>query len=170
MNYDQLMGFIAGNATMFLLVAVIFTLNHAKNTLFENPLSNSGQTSVTFSLFGRKKVKQAEPVNIAKPDIMVVAQLYEDGTATIKAKDYMGTPYPTSMQEYATHTTLNALNFFLAPSTPEPEIEAVRETSTVLEPIAVDVEREEALNVIQPMLDGGDQFGNLVKGIKKGKA
>ena len=154
MNYDQLMGFIAGNATMFLLVAVIFTLNHVKNILFKNP----------------EPKKQAEPVNIAKPDIMVVAQLYADGTATINAKDYMGTPYPTSMQEYAIHTTLNALNFVLVPSTPEPEIEAVREASTVLQGVEVDVEREEALDVIQPMLDGGDQFGNLVKGIKNGKA
>jgi hypothetical protein len=170
MNYDQLMGFIAGLVIMFLLVAVIFTLNQAKKTLFENPLSNSGQTNVTFSLFGRKKVKQPMPVNIAKPDIMVVAQLYEDGTATINAKDYMGTPYPTSMQEYAIHRTLNALSSVLAPSTPESEIEAVREASTVLQGVEVDVEREEALNVIQPMLDGGDQFGNLVKGIKKGKA
>lgn len=169
MNYDQLMGFIAGNATMFVLVAVIFTLNHAKNTLFENPLLDSSQTSITFNLFrfGLKKVKQPMPVNIAKPDIIVVAQLYQDGTATIKAKDCMGTPYPTSMQEYAIHTTLNALNFVLAPSTPEPEIEAVREASTVLEGVAVDVEREKALDELLPPQN---QFENIVKGIQKGKA
>ena len=137
MNYDQLMGFIAGNATMFLIVAVIFTLNHAKNTLFKNP----------------EPKKQAEPVNIAKPDIMVVAQLYADGTATINAKDYMGTPYPTSMQEYAIHTTLNALNFVLVPSTPETEIEAVREASTVLQGVEVEVPRtpvDEGLDVVFP--------------------
>lgn len=153
MNYDQLMGFIVGNATMFLLVAVVFTLNHIKNIFFENPLSNSGQTNVTFSLFGTKKVKQPMPVNIAKPDIRVVAQLYADGTATIKAKDYMGTPYPTSMQEYATHTTLNALNFVLAPSTPEPEIEAVRQASSVLQGVEVEVPRtqvDEGLDVVFP--------------------
>jgi hypothetical protein len=153
MNYDQLMGFLAGNATMLGVVSVVFTLNHVKNVLFKNP----------------EPKPQSLPVNIAKPDIMVVAQLYADGSATIDAKDYMGTPYPTSMQEYATHTTLNALNFFFDTSTPEVEKEAVREATTVLEPVAVDVEREEALDAILPMLDGGDQFGNLAKAINKGK-
>jgi hypothetical protein len=138
MNYDQLMGFIAGLVIMFLLVAVVFTLNHAKNTLFKNP----------------EPKKQAEPENIAKPDIMVVAQRYEDGTATINAKDYMGTPYPTSMQEYAIHTTLNALNFFLVPSTHEAEIEAVREASTVPQGVEVEVPRtqvDEGLDVVFPV-------------------
>lgn len=150
MNYDQLMGFIAGLVIMFLLVSVIFTLNHIKNILFHNP----------------EPKKQAEPENIAKPDIIVVAKLYEDGTATIKAKDCMGTPYPTSMQEYATHLTLNALNFFLAPSTPEPEIEAVREASTMLEGVAVDVEREKVLDELLPPQN---QFENIVKVINKRK-
>ena len=153
MNYDQLMGFLAGNATMLGVVSVIFTLNHVKNVLFKNP----------------EPKPQPLPVNIAKPDIMVVAQLYADGSATIDAKDYMGTPYPTSMQEYATHTTLNALNFFLDTSTPEVGKEAVREATTVLEPVEVEVEREEALDDIQPLLNGGDQFGELVKSINKGK-
>jgi hypothetical protein len=154
MNYDQLMGFLLGNAAMLGAVSVVYTLNKAKNVIFHNPEPKT----------------QPLPVNIPKPDIMVVAQLYADGSATIDAKDYMGTPYPISMQEYATHTTLNALNFFFETSTPEVEKEAVREATTVLEPVAVDVEPEEAVDVIQPMLNGGDQFGNLVKGIKKGKA
>jgi hypothetical protein len=153
MNYDQLMGFFVGNAAMLGVVSVVFTLNKAKNVIFHNPEPKT----------------QPLPVNIAKPDIMVVAQLYADGSATIDAKDYMGTPYPTSMQEYATHTTLNALNFFFDTSTPEVEKETVREATTVLEPVAVDVEREEALDAILPMLDGGDQFGNLAKAINKGK-
>ena len=153
MNYDQLMGFLVGNATMLGAVSVVFTLNHVKNVIFHNPEPKT----------------QPLPANIAKPDIMVVAQLYADGSATIDAKDYMGTPYPTSMQEYATHTTLNALNFFFDTSTPEVEKEAVREATTVLEPVAVDVEREDALDVIQPLLNGGDQFGELVKSINKGK-
>jgi hypothetical protein len=137
MNYDQLMGFLAGNATMLGAVSVVYTLSKAKNIIFQNP----------------EPKPQPLPANIAKPDIMVVAQLYEDGTATINAKDYMGTPYPTSMQEYATHTTLNALNFVLAPSTPEPEIEAVREASTVLEGVEVEVPRtqvDEGLDVLFP--------------------
>jgi hypothetical protein len=153
MNYDQLMGFLVGNATMLGAVSVIFTLNHVKNILFKNPEPKT----------------QPLPVNIAKPDIMVVAQLYADGSATIDAKDYMGTPYAPTMQKFATHRTLNALNFFLDTSTAEVEKEAVREATTVLEPIAVDVEREEALDAILPMLDGGDQFGNLVKTINKGE-
>ena len=156
MNYDQLMGFIAGLFIMFLLVAVIFTLNHIKNILFKNPEAK----------------KQAEPVNIAKPDIMVVAQLYEDGTATINAKDYMGTPYPSSMQEYATHTTLNALNFVLLPSTPEAEIEAVREASSVLQAVEVEVPRtqvDEGLDVVFPDAPVSKQtkFENIVAGIPK---
>jgi hypothetical protein len=153
MNYDQLMGFLAGNATMLGAVSVVFTLNHVKNVLFKNPEPKT----------------QPLPANIAKPDIMVVAQLYADGSATIDAKDYMGTPYAPTMQEFAIHRTLNALNFFLDTSTPEVEKEAVREAITVLEPVAVDVEREEALDAILPMLDGNDQFGNLAKAINKGK-
>ena len=154
MNYDQLMGFLVGNANMLGVVSVVYTLSKAKNVIFHNPESKTHPL----------------PLNIPKPDIMVVAQLYADGSATIDAKDYMDTPYPSSMQEYATHTTLNALNFFFDTSTPEVEKEAVREATTVLEPVAVVVEHEEALDAIQPMLNGGDQFGNLVKGIKKGKA
>jgi len=153
MNYDQLWGFLAGNATMLGVVSVVYTLSKAKNVIFHNPEPKT----------------QPLPVNIAKPDIMVVAQLYADGSATIDAKDYMGTPYPTRMQKYATHTTLNALNFFFDTSTPEVEKEAVREATTVLEPVEVEVEREEALDDIQPLLNGGDQFGELVKSINKGK-
>jgi hypothetical protein len=139
MNYDQLWGFLAGNATMLGAVSVVFTLNHVKNILFKNPEPKT----------------QPLPVNIAKPDIMVVAQLYADGSATIDAKDYMGTPYPTSMQEYATHTTLNALNFVLATSTPEVEKVAVREATTVLEPVEVEVPQspvDEGLDVVFPDL------------------
>jgi hypothetical protein len=134
-------------------VSVVFTLNHVKNVLFKNPEPKT----------------QPLPANIAKPDIMVVAQLYADGSATIDAKDYMGTPYAPTMQKFATHRTLNALNFFLDTSTAEVEKEAVREATTVLKPVAVDVEREEALDAILPMLDGNDQFGNLAKAINKGK-
>jgi hypothetical protein len=133
MNYDQLWGFLLGNATMLGAVSVIFTLNHVKNILFKNTEPKT----------------QPLPVNIAKPDIMVVAQLYADGSATIDAKDYMGTPYPTSMQEYATHTTLNALNFFFDTSTPE----AVREASTTLQGVAVEVPQspvDEGLDVVFP--------------------
>ena len=153
MNYDQLMGFLVGNATMLGVVSVIFTLNHVKNVLFKNPEPKT----------------QPLPANIAKPDIMVVAQLYADGSATIDAKDNMGTPYAPTIQEFAIPRTLNALNFFFDTSTPEVEKEAVREATTVLEPVAVDVEREEALDAILPMLDGNDQFGNLAKAINKGK-
>jgi hypothetical protein len=137
MNYDQLWGFLLGNAVMLGAVSVVYTLNKAKNVIFHNPEPKT----------------QPLPLNIPKPDIMVVAQLYADGSATINAKDYMGTPYPTSMQEYATHTTLNALNFFFDTSTPEVEKEAVREATTVLEPVAVEVPQspvDEGLDVVFP--------------------
>jgi hypothetical protein len=145
MNYDQLWGFLAGNVTMLGVVSVVYTLSKAKNVIFHNPEPKT----------------QPLPVNIPKPDIMVVAQLYADGSATIDAKDYMGTPYPISMQEYATHTTLNALNFFFDTSTPEVEKKAVREATTVLEPVAVEVPQspvDEGLDVVFPDLPVSKQI------------
>ena len=88
----------------------------------------------------------------------------------INAKDYMGTQYPASMQEYAIHTTLNALNFFLVPSTPEPEIEAVREASTVPQGVEVEVPRtqvDEGLDVVFPDAPVSKQtkLEDILKGI-----
>jgi hypothetical protein len=137
MNYDQLMGFLLGNAAMLGVVSVVYTLSKAKNVIFHNPESKTHPL----------------PLNIPKPDIMVVAQLYADGSATIDAKDYMGTPYAPTMQKFATHRTLNALNFFFDTSTPEVEKEAVREASTTLQGVEVEVPQspvDEGLDVVFP--------------------
>ena len=90
------------------------------------------------------------PVEIKRPQLIVTINVYEGNKATIIATDAENRNYADIIQDEAQEKTLKLVGYA---KTPAPPFEAVREASSVLQGVEVEVPRtqvDEGLDVVFP--------------------